>query len=190
MLFERLLFSCLIPGKTKFEENDIGVEIKPQPEKETVLFFCIDKNSEGKSSCSACGGCSLRSHLWGKDQKGKRICDLLVFYANSEQKSRVLCFVELKDNRKDLGKATSQVISAYRAMKNELKLSNNYLIKAFLIGDDGASPREHREYQDQLSKEFKDNYWIDAKRTDFADFLGGTLKKPSTHGRKRQKGRK
>ncbi|MCP4105748.1 MAG: hypothetical protein GY749_09450 [Desulfobacteraceae bacterium] len=103
MPFERLLFSsCLLPGATTFKENNTSIRIYPE-HGETILFFCIDDNSEGHSNC---GNCQLRNDLWGR-QEGQCICDLLVFYAKGER--RVLCFVELKDNKSDLGGATEQV---------------------------------------------------------------------------------
>ncbi len=105
MPFERLLFtSCLLPGRTSFKESQASVEISPQPG-ETILFFCIDEQSKGDSGCSGCG---LRKDLWDT-QQGEPTCDLLVFYAKADR--RVLCFVELKDNRSDTGHATDQVIN-------------------------------------------------------------------------------
>jgi hypothetical protein len=74
MLVERLLFtSCLLPGITRFQENETYVEITPES-RESILFFCIDNNSKGHSNCKDCG---LRKTLWGKEE-GQRICDLLM----------------------------------------------------------------------------------------------------------------
>jgi hypothetical protein len=101
-LRQLLLTSCLLPDTTRFKENKTYVEITPRDD-ETILFFCIDNKSRGNARCA---GCNLGAYLWN-NQEGQRICDLLVFYARENR--RVLCFVELKDNRSDLGDATDQV---------------------------------------------------------------------------------
>ncbi len=177
MPFERLLFtSCLLPGRTEFEENQAKVEIRPEPG-ETILFFCIDDQSKGAAGCS---GCNLRKDLWGNRQ-GESICDLLVFYAKENR--RVLCFFELKHNRSDLGGATEQIINTYRAIKGKLKLRNQYSVQAFLIGYRGSAPMEHRKHQNKLKKEFKDNFIYDGHKGDFAAFLRGDDKKKRSHER-------
>jgi hypothetical protein len=158
------------------------VEISPVPG-ETILFFCIDKDSRGDSSCS---GCNLRKDLWG-DKQGERICDLLVFYANEHENRRVLCFVELKDSKSDLGDATDQIINTYRAIKTKLRLSNQYSAQAFLIGHHGSAPTEHREHQNKLNKEFKNNFVYSGNPEEFAPFLRGADKQELLHGRKKKK---
>lgn len=181
MPFERLLFTaCLLPGVTKFTENKTSVVIQPTS-KETVLFFCIDSNSKGNPGCS---GCNLRKELWGEKQ-GERICDLLVFYANADSNRRALCFVELKDNRSDLGDATKQVINTYKEIKKRLKLSNHYSILAFQICHHGAAPTEHRRYQNDLVKAFSGNCIYDGRPDDFAALLRGV-----SSGQKKSKGKK
>ena len=167
MLFENLLFtSCLLPGMNKFRENKTFVEIIPQTG-ETILFFCIDDNSKGHSNC---GNCGLRNLLWGK-QEGQPVCDLLVFYAKEDR--RVLCFVELKDNKKDLHHGTDQVINTCNTLKRKLKVAKNHVLQAFLIGHHGSAPTRHEADQKKLRKEFKDNYIYNAKTGDFAKFLRG-----------------
>ncbi len=183
MPFERLLFtSCLLPGRTEFEEEQAKVEIRPEPG-ETILFFCIDDQSKGAAGCS---GCNLRKDLWGTSQ-GQRICDLLVFYARKNR--RVLCFVELKHNKSDLGGATEQVINTYRAIKAKLRLRNQYSVQAFLVGYRGSAPMEHRRHQNMLKKEFNNNFVYNGHKDDFAAFLRGTDEEKASHGR-RKAGRK
>jgi hypothetical protein len=180
MPFERLLFSsCLLPGTTRFTESHVSVQISHQ-KGETILFFCIDSSSSGNSGCS---GCNLRKDLWG-NQSGNPICDLLVFYAKEER--RVLCFVELKDNRSDFGHATDQVINTYKAIKTQLRLTNNYSVQAFLIGCTGSAPMEHRQHQNRLKKEFKD-YIYNGSSEEFAAFLRGTYKRRLSSKGKRKK---
>lgn len=182
MILERLLFtSCLLPGKTKFRENKTSVEIHPEPG-ETILFFCIDNNSKGDSNCK---NCRIRSDLW-KNQEGQRICDLLVFYAKDSR--RVLCFVELKDNKSDLDGATEKVINTYKAFKPHLRLTNEYSVQAFLIAHHGSAPEQHRKNQNKLQKEFRDdNYIYDGKPAEFADFLRGMTKKKKQRRKNKRK---
>ncbi len=174
MPFERLLFSpCLLPGVTRFQENQTVVEITPQ-NKETILFFCIDSNSKGHSNCA---NCRLRTDLWGT-QPGQPICDLLVFYAKDDR--RVLCFVELKDNKSDLKHAVEQVTNTYNGIKRKLKFINNYTIQAFLIGYTGKIPLNYKHDQKILEQHFgKNNYIYSAKNSDFADFIRGNLGGPA-----------
>lgn len=166
MAFERLLFtSCLLPGVTRFQENNTFVEIKPQAG-ETILFFCIDNHSKGHPQCK---DCRLRNDLWG-DQEGQRICDLVVFYAKKDR--RVLCFVELKDNKSDLTDATEQVINTYRGFKRHLRLTNQYLVQAFLIGHHGSVHTKHQKKDEKnLKKEFGDNYIYAGDPFQFETFL-------------------
>ncbi len=184
MPFERLLFSpCLLPGKTRFSENKTTVEITPKPG-ETVLFFCIDSNSKGDSNCK---NCKLRNELWG-NQEGQRICDLLVFYAKDEK--RVLCFVELKDNKADFSDATEQVVNTFRAVKTKLKLTNNYTIQAFLIAHHGSVPIKHERDQKILQKGFKSNFIYDGSPGEFAVFLRGEKNTGLYNKQKRKQKRK
>lgn len=169
MPLERLLFSsCLLPGITRFQENKTFVEISPE-KGETILFFCIDDKSGSHLNCSKCG---LRSDLWG-NKEGNPICDLLVFYAKDDR--RVLCFVELKDNKKDFRHAVEQVTHTYNTIKEKLRLTNNYTIQAFLVGYTGSVPQNHKESENVLNNCFGKNYSYRAKNTEFADFLRGTL---------------
>lgn len=184
MPFERLLFtSCLLPGETRFKENNTFVNIDTQPD-ETILFFCIDSNSTGHPNC---GNCGLRNDLWG-NQPNQRICDLLVFYAKGDR--RVLCFVELKDNKSDLGDATEQVINTYSALKTRLKLTNHYTIQAFLIGHHGSAPVRHNLHQNDLQKVFHGNYVYNGEATDFAEFLRGAANSTVSMGKQRRKNRR
>lgn len=177
MPFERLLFSpCLLPGVTRFKENETVVEIKAE-QGETILFFSIDNNSNSE--------CNLRDDLWG-NQSGQAICDLLVFYA--KEKRRVLCFVELKDNRDDFKRAVEQVTNTYNAVKRTLKLSNNYNIQAFLIGHHGSVPIKHNQDQISLNSHFgSGNYIYDGKKDEFAGFLRGNPSKSMQRGKKRRR---
>ncbi len=158
-ILETLLFSpCLLPGKTSFQEGKAEVSISPQ-NGETILFFSIDDQSNSR--------CKLREVLWGK-QEGENICDLIVFYAKGEE--RVLCFVELKDNIKDLGDAVDQVNNTCLTLRRELG-QRYYTEKAFISAPKGASPREENEYRQKLKNIFKDDYQI--RGPDFGDFLRG-----------------
>jgi hypothetical protein len=165
MPFEKLLFTCLLPGIHRFKENKTVVEITPQ-HGETILFFCIDSHSKGHDYC---GNCRLRNFLWGKEE-GQPICDLLVFYAKENR--RVICFVELKDNKSDLDHGTEQVINTCNALKRKLESPNNNMFQAFLIGHHGSAPSMHHNEQKKLAKEFK-SYIYDAKAEQFAKFLRG-----------------
>ncbi len=180
MPFERLLFtSCLLSGVHRFQENETYVEIKPEPG-ETILFFCIDPNSKGHDNCK---GCELRNDFW-KKQPGQPICDLLVFYAKGDR--RVLCFVELKDNRSDFDHATEQVINTYQALRPYLKLTQNYTVQAFLIGHHGAVPDERQKDEHALKGKFEENYIYDGKPSEFADFLRGNEIKTKSKKRHRK----
>jgi hypothetical protein len=181
MLLERLLFtSCLLPGITRFQENDTCVEITPQS-KETILFFCIDNNSKAHSNCPNCG---LRNLLWKKEE-GQPICDLLVFYAKDDR--RVLCFVELKDNKSDLEHAVEQVANTYDGIKKHLKLTNQYEMKAFLIGHRGTSPIK-RTNENILKQKFgANNYLYNSTALQFPKFLRG---EDSLNNSKRKKNKR
>ncbi|MBN2285878.1 MAG: hypothetical protein JXI43_05480 [Tissierellales bacterium] len=185
MPFERLLFtSCLLPGLTRFKESKIGVSIQAQQD-ESILFFCIDSNSTGHTNC---GNCGLRNDFWG-NQQGQRICDLVVFYAKEER--RVLCFVELKDNKSELNDAVEQVINTYRAFKPHLKLSSHYTIQAFLIGHHGAAPQRHTQAQNALTREFEEgNFIYNARDIDFANFLRGATGSSQNSAKNKRKNRR
>lgn len=179
MLFEKLLFTpCLLPGVTRFKESKVSIEIKTQAD-ETILFFCIDNNSKGHSNCK---GCTLRDYLW-KGQQNQCICDLLVFYAKADR--RVLCFVELKDNKSDFHHGTEQLINTYKVISPHLRLHNNYIVQAFIIGYHGSPPEEHRDDQQALRREFKDNWIYDGTVDEFADFLREGVKQFKKKGRKK-----
>ncbi len=171
--FEILLLSpCLLPGQTSFKEKKASVKVEPQAG-ETILFFNIDDKSNP--------GCKLRQFLWGTET-GQKICDLIVFYAKESE--RVICFVELKDNIRDLGHATEQVINTYNSLK--LHLSSSYKAKAFIYGSDGCVPYEHQEYQKKLSKVFKENnFEFGGRNNDLGNFLRGIP--PKIGGGKRNK---
>jgi len=157
-LLETLLLTpCLLTGETHCDESKASVWVKPQPG-ETIL---------------------LRQKLY-RNQEGESICDLLVFYAKENE--RVFCFVELKDNLKDLGKATKQVINTYKHFKQHFRLKK-YIPKACIVAAGGSSLQEHQKYQQDLLKEFcKNNVTIIQKKNlknqdEFGDFLRGIPKK-------------
>lgn len=173
MPFEILLLSsCLLPGKTQFNESNASVEVKPLTG-ETILFFNIDDQSNR--------GCKLRQFLWGM-KKGEPMCDLIVFYAKDSE--RVICFVDLKDNISDLGHGTEQVINTYNTFKGHLQKS--YTAKAFISACGGSSPSEHKEYQRKLFKNFGENNFDFNNRSN--DALGDLLRgiPPKTGGGKRK----
>jgi hypothetical protein len=123
----------------------------------------------------------LREFLWGK-ATGQQICDLIVFYATESES--VICFVELKDNMSDLGHATDQVINTYNSFKSHLK--STYKPKAFIYGFAGSVPHEHQEYQNKLSKVFKNNFECGRKsNNDLGNILRG--KSPNIGESKRNK---
>lgn len=167
MCFNTLLLSgCFLPGTTSFTEK--GTTVSAQPERdETILFFSIDEQSNSS--------CKLRKIL-GMDRAGIKICDLLVFYARSDE--RLLCFVELKG--KDSGRAVEQVVSTYKYFKEFLNKSpqeSSLMIKikakAF-IKLSGSAPKELREHQEELKKVFgENNYDCNRATQDFGEFLRG-----------------
>lgn len=155
-----LLSPCLKPGTTSFTENNTTVTINPKHD-ETVLLFSIDDKTN-KS-------CKLRQFLW-ENREGESLCDLIVFYACGEK--RILCFVELKDNIGDLGKATGQVINTYNAVKRKLK--TKYSAKTFIAVHHGSAPQKHQEYQKKLKDIFgHGNYEHDGKGDELDKFLRG-----------------
>ena len=173
-LFKILLLSpCLIPGKTKHTDSRTSIEITPKDD-ETILFFHVDDQSNP--------GCRFRQLLW-EGKQGERLCDLIIFYAKESE--HTLFFVELKDNRKDLGHATDQVINTYKAFK--VRLTGNYQAKAFICAPKGSAPSEEKEYQNRLVKAFQNNYLIGESK-DFSDFVRGIV--PTSNQGKRKNNKK
>jgi hypothetical protein len=181
LLLETLLLTpCLLTGETRLDESQASVWATPQ-KGETILFFQVDDQSNPD--------CCLRQKLWGNKQ-GEQLCDLIVLYAKGEK--RVFCFVELKDNIKDFGKATKQVTNTYEYFKRHLKFK--YIAKACIVAAGGSPLQEHEKYHAQLLKIFKqaNNIAIlqgkNTKNTDnFGDFLRGTQKKPSGKRKKNKR---
>ncbi|EDN69179.1 hypothetical protein BGP_3515 [Beggiatoa sp. PS] len=108
----------------------------------------------------------------------------MVFYAknngNQQPKTeRIFCFVELKDNIKDIDKATKQLINTYQSCKRFLKL-DYIVVKACIVAAGGSTLQEHQKYQFELSKVFGTNMMIlqnkSMKQNDFGDFLRGITK--------------
>jgi len=163
MPFNTLLLTCLQPGQTILEDSNTKILLKGLQSNEVILVFGVDDQSHPH--------CKLRQFLW-EQQKGQSLCDFIVFYAKDEQ--RVMCFVELKDNKKDFGKAVHQVINTYDAFKRHLKFS--YISKAFIAALQGSPPTEHHEHQQNLNAIFRQgNYLYDGGHIDFLEFLRGTL---------------
>jgi len=176
-ILETLLFSpCLLPGLAPFKEGKADVSISPQAG-ETILFFSTDDQSNSR--------CKLRQELWG-DQQGQNICDLIVFYAKGDE--RVLCFVELKDNIKDLGDAVDQVNNTCLTLRREFG-RRYYTEKAFISAPRSSAPKEKDEYEQQLKKTFKGCYKIAHSDDDnLGDFLRGIDN--SKKGKRNNKGRR
>ncbi len=176
-----LLSPCLMPGVTSYTDSKARVSVNPK-QNETILFFCIDDQSKDDSHCKQCG---LRRFLWG-DAEGENICDLIVFYACGE-KERIICFVELKDNLDDLGKATTQVINTYNAVKQKIRLNNNYRAKAFITAHHGSAPQEHQRYENRLKDTFgKDNYEHNGKGNELDKFLRGENDNDTGKGKRKK----
>lgn len=160
-LFATLLMSCLLPGQTIFQDSKATVKVEPKAD-ETILFFNIDEQSNSR--------CQFRQLLWG-NQQGQKICDLIVFYAR--ERERVICFVELKDNKADLNTAIKQLINTYNEFKRHLELP--YTAKAYVYAHQGSSNKKDQEYKNKLAKAFrKGNFKISTKSdNDIGDFLRG-----------------
>jgi len=175
-IFATLLMSCLLPGKTTFEDSKATVRVEPK-KGETILFFNIDEQSNSR--------CKLRQLLWG-EEPGQGICDLIVFYAQEQE--RIICFVELKDNLADLGKVVEQLINTYDEFKQHLKL--RYTAKAYVYAYRGSSHRKHQDYEKKLAKKFPKGFKIATKNdNDMGDFLRDV--KPQTKtGKNQRKGRR
>jgi hypothetical protein len=168
LILETLLLTpCLLTGKTSFKESKASITVQPQAD-ETILFFSIDDNSNPD--------CRLRQRLWG-NRAGEELCDLIVFYARGSE--RVLCFVELKDNIKDLDHATAQVTNTYTHFKQHLRLSNYYTAKTFISAFAGSLPQEHQKYHKKLLTVFKgeNNVEYNGKPDELGDFLRGVKRK-------------
>jgi len=167
MLLETLLLSpCFLSGKTSHTDSKTTLSVNRNELKgdEILLFFHIDDQSNPD--------CKVREQFW-QQQDGHSLCDLLVFYAKGDE--RIFCFVELKDNKKDLPKATEQVLSTYQAFKAKLavQFSSKYTAKAFICCSTGDLPQERQRYQDKLNKMFGEHYKADGKSTEFLKFLRG-----------------
>jgi len=174
LLLETLLLTrCLLTGETRLDESQATVWVTPQ-KGETILFFHVDDQSNPS--------CSLRQKLWG-NKIGEPLCDLIVFYAKGDE--RVFCFVELKDNLKDVGKATEQLINTYQHVKQHFK--SKYTAKACIVAAGGSPLQEHHKYHDKLLKIFKQpnniiilqGKNVTSKEDRFGDFLRGIQKKPN-----------
>lgn len=177
MLLETLLLSpCFLAGKTYCEENKtrLSIDKKLLQEDEALLVFHIDDQSN-KS-------CKLRQLFWG-NQEGHQLCDYIVFFAKSDQ--RIFCFVELKDNKKDLVKATEQVISTYEKFREKIDSRFKFIAKAFICSSGGSLPQEHKSCQLELNKKFQANFEEDGSSVEFLKFLRGESKKIVNKGRKR-----
>ncbi len=179
MLLETLLLStCFISGKTSHKDSNTTISVNKNDlqNDETLLFFHIDDQT---NPC-----CKIREVFWGKED-GHSLCDLLVFYAKDDK--RVFCFVELKDNKKDFGKATEQVISTYLAFKETLipQFKTKYTAKAFICCSNGSLPQEHGKYQEMLKREFNNNFEHDGESKDFLNFLRGKLEKIEKKGKRK-----
>jgi hypothetical protein len=180
MLLETLLLSpCFLSGKASIKDSKttLSVNKRELTEDETLLFFQIDDKSNPY--------CKLRELFW-KTQEGHQLCDLLVFYAKSD--SRVFCFVELKDNKKDFPTATKQIISTYHAFKDKLPadFKSKFTTKAFIKCSDGSYPNEYENSLDQLNKERFADYEPNGERIDFLKFLRGETTKFQKKGQKRK----
>jgi hypothetical protein len=167
LLLETLFLTpCLLTGKTRFEESQALVWVKPE-EDETLLFFSIDDKSNP--------ACKLRKLFWGK-QEGQSLCDLIVFYAKEGE--RIFCFVELKDNSKDIGHATEQVTNTYEHFKQYLSPKYRYTAKTFISTSGGSVPKNQKSCQSVLAKKFgKNNFAISKHPNELGDFLRGVKKK-------------
>jgi len=165
-----LLSSCLMPGAKTFHENKTSVSVQPNPD-ESILFFCIDDQTKNPH----CKGCGLRQFLW-ENREGDHICDLILFYGRGADE-RILCFVELKDNIKDLDKATKQVIETFNGFKQRLRLNNQYKAKGFICSYSGSLPQEHQKYQKKLNDTFgQGNYEFNGEGDKLTEFLRGERK--------------
>lgn len=190
MLLETLLLSpCFLLGRTTHKDSrtTLSVEKTQLLDHEVLLFFDIDDQTNHVCHLSDSNNhrSKLRKLFWG-NQVGHPLCDLLVFYSDGTQ--RVFCFVELKDNKSDLPKATEQVISTYDAFKGKLapQFLNTYTPKAFICCARGSLPQEHKSCQDQLNTKFKGNFQEDGNSGDLLKFLRGELNSSVNKGRKKR----
>lgn len=172
MLFDYLLLSgCLLPNQTSHKED--GVEVRLQPQSgETVLFFHIDDQSNPN--------CKLKK-LLGLDQKGEKMCDLIVFYAKDS--TRVICFVELKG--KNIADAKEQVTNTYTHFNKKLKesgLSNKFTPKCYIRSNVSSPQQDNKE---ELKSNFGEGNYDISKNSDLGDFLRSQRYQPK--GKKNQK---
>ncbi|MFI3156641.1 MAG: hypothetical protein QX199_10830 [Methylococcaceae bacterium] len=177
MLLETLLLSpCFLTGKTSHTDSKTTLTVNKGhiENDETVLFFHIDDQS---NKC-----CKFRKSFLPKHD-GCSLCDLLVFYAKGDK--RVFCFVELKDNKKDLVKAKDQLISTYDAFKAHIAPQFKFDTKAFICSSGGSLPHENKSCQNELNKKFSGWFEVDGESDEFLEFLRGKLKKTLNKGRKR-----
>lgn len=170
MPFNTLLLSgCLLPGETSFGESGGKVRIQPKSG-ETVLFFSIDDQSNSN--------CGFRQIL-GINQENMKICDLIIFYANNNQ--RIICFVELKGS--DLKTAVQQVINTYESFRRYLassKQKNNLIdctAKAY-VKFNGSVPQELDKYKKELNKVFGEHNFDLSRNEDLGDFIRGLAQQP------------
>ncbi|MDD1424727.1 hypothetical protein MEO94_09615 [Dolichospermum sp. ST_sed9] len=173
MPFNTLLLSCcLLPGKTSLKEN--GVEVSLQPSSgETILFFHIDEKSNPN--------CKFRK-LLGLDREGMKICDLIVFYAQDNEK--IICFVELKGG--DIKTAKDQVINTYTYFKKLLKKTDpllKFTAKTY-IKSNVSGPQEMGKYQEELKAEFGEGNCRISKNSDLGTFLRNVKSQPPGKGKK------
>ena len=103
-LLQQQLSECLMQG-TSISESGLTVSTD-KLSGEVILFFRID---------SIAG----RSALGMEDLK---VCDCLVFYAKENEQREMLCFLELK--AAGLDKATQQILSVYRKVKQLLETNH------------------------------------------------------------------
>lgn len=178
MVMDKLLFSpCFVPGQYRLADGAASVSITPLAG-EAILFFDIDDVTNPR--------CTLRKELWG-DRQGEKICDGLVFYAKNDR--RVLCFLELKENKSDFHTAVKQVTNTYDALKQKLN-GTPPLFFACFIADHGSPSDEKKDDEIELEKTFgKDKYVYDGNNQSFAALLRGEPIKSVAQKRKDKKKR-
>lgn len=187
MLLETLLLSpCFLTGKTSHRDSKTTLCVNKNDIKddETLLFFDIDDqtNHHGEKKDEKSHRNKIRELFWRK-QEGHSLCDLLVFFAKGNE--RIFCFVELKDNKKDLVTAKNQLISTYDAVRKNIDAKFKFSAKAFICSSGGSLPKEHRSCQDELNRKFKGGFEENGKSADFIGFLRGESNKPVNKGRRR-----
>lgn len=184
MLFETLLFACLVHG-TSFTDAGKTISLKISPG-ESALFFGIAKLPD--KQC-------LR--IQGEN------CDCLVYYSKSEKQSKtgkkILCLAELKGG--DSEKAVRQILNTYKSLKAYLghtkqvqkshiaqcpsctshlqhcetckDMFEDFIWKAFIY-QHGSSPNPiSPSLIKQLETEFGNKNYAFSKNTDIGTFLRG-----------------